>query len=320
MGPVFWCILLAFVGHRSAAQLIASFGPQFGPIEPQFGPIDPFFAPPPFITVFVFPPVTLQAKAGGGLRASIPDDCGVESFEFESRKGPKSPWKGKNVTSKTEGNWIFDDPSIVLTPGETIFYRCGIVQRGSYYTKPDAEWIVPGLTDEFDPPKPPKSPEDCPEDKMTPKPNVKKEETTPQPDEEETTDDGTTDSTDSSTQDPSEMPEEQEPEEMEPKKPNKPKTGKPKKQNAPKMPNKPKEPTTSLCPPPGPEPGESREDALERKLAKVQCDMLQLAERTFQVNQALSLELLELKKLNYAVVSRIQRLETLLMRNLNPLY
>ncbi|CAB0017020.1 unnamed protein product [Nesidiocoris tenuis] len=131
------------------------------------------------------------------------DFCGMEELNFLWKKNDTSPWRGGQVKSKTEGRWIFDDPYVQLAPGEKYFS---------------------GLTDEFDPPKPPKSPEDCPEDKMTPKPNVKKEETTPQPDEEETTDDGTTDSTDSSTQDPSEMPEEQEPEEMEPKKPNKPKT------------------------------------------------------------------------------------------------
>lgn len=37
-----------------------------------FGPFPPPFPQPPFFTVFVFPPVTLQVKAGGGLRASIP--------------------------------------------------------------------------------------------------------------------------------------------------------------------------------------------------------------------------------------------------------
>ncbi|KAF6207972.1 hypothetical protein GE061_016421 [Apolygus lucorum] len=298
---------LLFWVHQCSGQIFSPFSP-FPP-----GP------PPPFIMFYTFPPVTLQARLGGGLQASIPDDCGVESFEFESRKKATDAWKGGNVTSKTEGNWIFEDPLILLAPGESLFYRCRIKQRGSYISNPDAEWVVPDdLAEEFEPPKPSKKPEDCPEDptttpkpearkkKTTPKPSDRKEETTAKPDEEE----------------PTENPEDESTNEPEPekdkKKPEKKKTPEKMKSDKPQEEKDPEDEKTKSpeCPAPGPKPGETREEVLERKLWKVQCDMIQLAERSFKLNEALSFELTELKKLNYVVVTRIQRLESLL-RNLN---
>uniref|UniRef100_A0A146LZB8 CBM39 domain-containing protein n=1 Tax=Lygus hesperus TaxID=30085 RepID=A0A146LZB8_LYGHE len=291
---------LLFWVHHCAGQIFSPFAP-FPPVPP-----------PPFIMFYTFPPVTLQARARGGLQASIPDDCGIESFEFESRKNLTEAWKGGNVTSKTEGNWIFEDPSILLAPGESLFYRCRIKQRGSFIANPDAEWVVPDdLAEEFDPPKPPKKTEECPENqtpkpedrkkKTTPKPSERKEETTAKPDEEEPTGNPEDESTD-------------EPEmKKEKKKPEKKKS--PEKMK-PDEPEEEKDPKTPECPAPGPTAGETREEVLERKLWKVQCDMIQLAERSFKLNEALSFELTELKKLNYVVVTRIQRLESLL-RNLN---
>lgn len=61
-----------------------------------------------------------------------------------------------------------------------------------------------------------------------------------------------------------------------------------------------------------PRPGDSREVVLEKQLVGLQCEMAAFMDRSARLQFQLTQELTDLKKLNYAAVARMQRLETLI--------
>lgn len=61
-----------------------------------------------------------------------------------------------------------------------------------------------------------------------------------------------------------------------------------------------------------PRPGDSREVVLEKQLVGLQCEMAAFMDRSARLQFQLTQELTDLKKLNYAAVARMQRLESLI--------
>ncbi|XP_066908717.1 uncharacterized protein [Halyomorpha halys] len=72
-------------------------------------------------------------------------------------------------------------------------------------------------------------------------------------------------------------------------------------------------PTSGMCtwvdPPKN---NSTKEEVLEKQLAMLQCEMSAFLDRTSKLTSELNKELLDLKKLNYAAVARMQRLESLI--------
>ncbi|XP_014258840.1 uncharacterized protein LOC106672158 [Cimex lectularius] len=264
-----------------------------GPSSSQFLPVHFVHFHTPIYTI---PPLTFQALLGGGFRAYLPDDCGVENFEFKCKKNKDEDWKGGNVTSKMANHWVFEDPLLSLNPGDRLLYGGSVTNRGRQYPiNEDAEWIVPqDLPESFSPPQ---------------------------------------------VEQPPRCPEEEQPEEESPKKEKEPTTKKPKMNKEPELEENDNsttasttttmtstEPTTTTttttteypsldvpkCPWVDITPIDTREKALQNSLGRMQCELASFAAKTARVNRQLTEELIDLKKLNYATVARMQRLESLL--------
>ncbi|XP_026762480.3 beta-1,3-glucan-binding protein-like isoform X2 [Galleria mellonella] len=88
---------------------------------------------------FVFPPVRIQAFSPRGIRVSVPDVEGITALLFDGNINKRIMYDKGNihgfVTTKTNGYWVLDDPTVELHSGDVINYNV-LLETGKFENSP----------------------------------------------------------------------------------------------------------------------------------------------------------------------------------------